>query len=193
MSPGELDAAVVRRHLLSIDRALQTLGKHRGRSVDLLRSDREECWVVERGLQLCTQNVLDVATHLAASAGRDVPDYATAIDQLADLGVLPGEFVKRFRAVAGFRNVIVHGYLDVDLEIVHRLLNERLDDFAEFARSHRIAGPLYRFRKVFRSIEKGDLSVPSGVRKKDYLHRVRHDLIARGSAGRRVGCFRGTD
>jgi len=134
MSPGELDASVVRRHLLAIDQALQTLRKHRGRPVDVLKSDREECWVVERGLQLCTQNVLEVATHLAASAGRDVPDYATAIDQLADLAILPGEFAKRFRAVAGFRNVIVHGYLDVDLEIVHRLLNERLDDFAEFAR-----------------------------------------------------------
>ncbi len=88
----------------------------------------------ERGLQLCTQNVLDVATHLAASAGRDVPDYATAIDQIGDLGVLPAEFAARIRPVAGFRNVIVHGYLDVDLEIVHRLLNDGLDDFAEFAR-----------------------------------------------------------
>ena len=134
MSPGELDAPVVRRHLLALDQALQTLRKHQGRAVDVLQSDREERWVVERGLQLCTQNVLDVATHLAASAGRDVPDYATAIDQLADLGVLPGEFAARIRPVAGFRNVIVHGYLDVDLEIVHRLLNDRLDDFAEFAR-----------------------------------------------------------
>ena len=134
MSPGELDASVVRRHLLALDQALQTLRKHQGRAVKLLQSDREERWVVERGLQLCTQNVLDVATHLAASAGRDVPDYATAIDQLADLGVLPGEFAARIRPVAGFRNVIVHGYLDVDLEIVHRLLNDRLDDFAEFAR-----------------------------------------------------------
>jgi uncharacterized protein YutE (UPF0331/DUF86 family) len=134
MSPGELDASIVRRHLLALDQALQTLRRHQGRPVDALQSDREERWVVERGLQLCTQNVLDVATHLAASAGRDVPDYGTAIDQLGDLGVLPDEFTARFRSVAGFRNVIVHGYLDVDLVIVHRLLNERLDDFAEFAR-----------------------------------------------------------
>jgi len=133
MSPGELDAAVVRRHLMALDQALQTLRKHQGRPLDALQSDREERWVVERGLQLCTQNVLDIATHVSASAGRDVPDYATAIDQLADLGVLPGEFAARIRPVAGFRNVIVHGYLDVDLEIVHRLLNERLEDFAEFA------------------------------------------------------------
>lgn len=134
MSPGELDASVVRRHLLALDQALQTLRKHQGRPVDELRSNRDERWVVERGLQLCTQNVLDVATHLAATAGRDVPDYASAIDQLSDLSVLPAGFAARIRPVAGFRNVIVHGYLDVDLEIVHRLLNERLDDFAEFAR-----------------------------------------------------------
>jgi len=134
MSPGELDASVIRRHLLALDEALQILSAHRGRSIEDLETNQEERWVVERGLQLCIQNVLDVATHLVASAGRDVPDYATAIDQLADLGILTREFATPFRAVAGFRNVIVHGYLDVDVEIVHRLLNERLDDFAEFAR-----------------------------------------------------------
>lgn len=134
MSPGELDVAVVRRHLLALDRALQTLRHHQGRPLDALRSDRDEQWAVERGLQLCSQNVLDIATHLAASAGRDVPDYATAIDHLAETGILPASFADRFRGVAGFRNVIVHGYLEVDLEVVHRVLNERLDDFAEFAR-----------------------------------------------------------
>lgn len=50
------------------------------------------------------------------------------------LGVLPAGFAARIRPVAGFRNVIVHGDLDVNLEIVHHLLNDRLDDFAEFAR-----------------------------------------------------------
>jgi uncharacterized protein YutE (UPF0331/DUF86 family) len=133
MSPGQADAAVVRRHLVAVDEALQTLRKHQGRDVDLLRTDREELWVVQHGLQLCAQNVLDIATHLAASAGRDVPDYTTAIDRLADLGILPVDFAGRFRAVAGFRNVVVHGYLEVDVAIVHRLLNESLDDFAEFA------------------------------------------------------------
>ena len=134
MSPGQIDPAVVRRHLLAIDEAVQTLRRHQGKPVELLGSHREELWVVERGLQLCAQNALDVATHLAASAGRDVPDYGAAVDRLRDLGILPPEFAARFRAVAGFRNVVVHGYLDVDPRIVHRLLNERLDDFGEFAR-----------------------------------------------------------
>jgi len=28
-----------------------------------------------------------------------------------------------FRRVAGFRSAVVHGYLDIDIAIVHRLLN----------------------------------------------------------------------
>lgn len=37
--------------------------------------------------------------------------------------------------------------------------------------THRIAGPLYRFRQVFKAIAKGDLSVRANTRKKDYLKR----------------------
>jgi uncharacterized protein YutE (UPF0331/DUF86 family) len=134
MTPGRPDPAVVRRHLLAIDDALQTLRRHQGRSLAQLRSDRDHLWAVERGLQLCAQNALDIATHIAAGAGHDVADYATAIDRLASLGILPPEFAGRFRSIAGFRNVLVHGYLDLDLTVVHRLLQAGLDDFIAFAR-----------------------------------------------------------
>ena len=50
------------------------------------------------------------------------------------MGVLPHDFAARFRGVAGFRNVVVHAYLDVDVAILHRLLNDHLDDFSVFAR-----------------------------------------------------------
>src|SRR5262245_8889349 len=134
MSPGQPDATVVRRHLLALDEALQHLRRHAGRPLSTLEGDPDERWTVERGLQLCAQTALDVATHLAAAAGRDAPDYATAIDVLGEIGVLPSEFVVRFRGVAGFRNVLVHGYMDIDLARVHRLLNHGLDDFTACAR-----------------------------------------------------------
>jgi uncharacterized protein YutE (UPF0331/DUF86 family) len=99
-----------------------------------LHQDREELWVVERGLQLCAQNALDIAAHLAATAGRDVADYASAIDRLVELQIVPADFAARFRSIAGLRNIIVHGYLEIDPAVLHRLLEERLDDFAIFAR-----------------------------------------------------------
>jgi uncharacterized protein YutE (UPF0331/DUF86 family) len=133
MSPGKLDDQTVRRHLASLQMALSQLRGHAGRTLALLQTDLDELWTVERGLQLCAQNALDIATHIAASAGRDVPDYASAFDALSAIGVLDPDFVARFRAIAGFRNLLVHGYIEVDVPRVHQLLNQRLDDFAEFA------------------------------------------------------------
>jgi uncharacterized protein YutE (UPF0331/DUF86 family) len=134
MSPGLLDEALVRRHLLALDAAVSNLRRHAGHPLEQLTADTDEAWAVERGLLLCAQNLLDVATHLAAAAGRDAPDYASAIDQLGALGVLPAPFAARLRGIAGFRNLLVHGYLAVDLVRVHQLLNQRLDDFEAFAK-----------------------------------------------------------
>jgi uncharacterized protein YutE (UPF0331/DUF86 family) len=123
----------VRRHLASPERALRNLERHRGTPADRLRADPDLLWSVEHGLQLCAQNALDIATHLAAAAGLDSPTCAGAIDRLSELGVLPGDFAARFRAIAGFRNVLVHGYLEVDLGVLERVLDQGLGDFAEFS------------------------------------------------------------
>jgi uncharacterized protein YutE (UPF0331/DUF86 family) len=133
VSPGRVDVETVRRHLAALDAALSHLRRHAGRPIATLRGDLDSLWAVERGLQICARNALDVATHLVAGAGRDAPDYASAIDRLGDLGVLPRPFADRFRPMAGFRNILVHGYLDVDVGRLHRVLNEHLDDFLEFA------------------------------------------------------------
>lgn len=133
MSPSASDAATVRRHLLALDEALSHLQTHAGQSPDRLKSDLNERWVVERGLQLCVQNVLDIATHLAASAGHDVVDYASSIDQLGALGILPAALARDLRPLAGFRNALVHGYLQIDVDRVHAVLNQHLDQLREFA------------------------------------------------------------
>ncbi len=104
-----------------------------GQPLALLVANLDERWAVERGLLVCAQNCIDISTHLAASAGHDLRDYSSAIDSLVPMGILEPEFAARFRAVAGFRNLLVHGYLELDLSRVHRLLNDRLDDFALFA------------------------------------------------------------
>ncbi len=133
MSPGRVDREVVRRHLLALDRVVQNLAGHRGHPAEKLATDMDELWAVERGLQLAAQNVLDVATHIAAAHGRDVTDYASAIDELAELEILPRDFAHRLRPLAGFRNVLVHAYLEVDPQRVHSLLNDHLGEFATFA------------------------------------------------------------
>lgn len=134
MTSGQPDPEVVRRHLAALREVLANLSRHRGRTAVELRANADLRWTIERGLQLGVQNALDIATHLAAASGLDAPDYATAIDRLAELSVLPAEFAARVRPIAGFRNVLVHGYLQVDLDIVQRALREGLQDLSDFAR-----------------------------------------------------------
>jgi uncharacterized protein YutE (UPF0331/DUF86 family) len=139
MTLGRTDPEVLRRHLAALRAALANLRKHAGRTAAELRASADLRWTVERGLQLCVQNALDIATHISAASGLDSANYAASIDRLAELSVLPAEFASRLRQIAGFRNVLVHGYLEVNLEILERVLKEQLQDleaFAGFVESH---------------------------------------------------------
>jgi len=132
MTPVEKDDQLLFRHLAALDLALAQLRRHAGRPLALLSTNLDERWSVERGLQVCAQNCIDIATHLTASAGQNPTDYTNAIDALVPMGVLEPAFAARFRAVAGFRNLLVHGYLEIDVPRMHQLLNQRLGDFEEF-------------------------------------------------------------
>jgi len=133
VTPGQIDRHVLDRHLIALRQALAALRRHAGVSPQSLRADSDLRWIVERGLQLCAQNALDISSHIASAAGLDPATYGSSIDCLVEANVLPAQFGERFRGVAGFRNVLVHGYLDVDLDLIAGLLRESLDDFEEFA------------------------------------------------------------
>jgi len=45
----------------------------------------------------------------------------------------PELVAKRLEQMAGFRNVVVHLYQDVDLDIVRDVVENRLDDLLDFA------------------------------------------------------------
>jgi len=92
MSPGQMDEQLIRRHLATLDGALAQLRKHAGQPRDVLLANLDERWAVERGLQVCAQNCIDIASHLAASAGHNLVDYASAIDALVPMGVLDPSF-----------------------------------------------------------------------------------------------------
>ena len=133
MTPGRPDRRAVERRLIALRRAVSVLRRHAGCTPQELRDDIDRRWAIEHGLQLSAQSALDVATHLASALGFDPMTYGTAIDCLVEANVLPPSFGERFRRIAGFRNVLVHGYLDVDLDLIAEILSEQLDDFEEFA------------------------------------------------------------
>ncbi|MGH3695595.1 MAG: type VII toxin-antitoxin system HepT family RNase toxin [Pseudonocardiaceae bacterium] len=75
---------------------------------------------------------VDVAQHVCASQGWGPPrDNGDAVRLLGAHGVLSADLADRLRRAVGFRNVLVHDYIEVDDGIVlDRLANlTDLDDF----------------------------------------------------------------
>ena len=133
MVPG-LDQERVVRHLQDISSTLQVLENLRQVPYEEFAGDPRTCWAVEKGLERCIQNVLDLSAHILASLGCSVPDdYGSLLLELGKRRILPQEFARRISPMAGFRNILVHEYLEVDLREVYDALQNRLDDFRDFA------------------------------------------------------------
>jgi len=88
--------------------------------------------LAERCFQLCIECVIDIAHYLIAQNQWEQPlNTKEAILTLGDHDVLPELFADAVAGMAGFRNILVHGYTRIDRAIVYEHL-KRLDDFRDF-------------------------------------------------------------
>ncbi|OHV20237.1 hypothetical protein BBK14_08320 [Parafrankia soli] len=77
---------------------------------------------------------VDVAQHICAARGWGPPaDNGDAVRLLGDHGAMDPALARSLRKAVGFRNVLVHDYIDVNDEIVIARLRA-LDDLDEFVR-----------------------------------------------------------
>ena len=85
-------------------------------------------------LQLAIQAALDAASHVVSDERLGEPSSNRELfELLGKAGWLPSELTTRLRDMAGFRNVVVHGYRTVDLAIVRDVVEHRLEDLLEFS------------------------------------------------------------
>jgi len=91
--------------------------------------------LAERYLQLACECVLDVTHHVISDQGYRQPvSYKDAVEVLQEEGVLEEELTERLKKWMGFRNVLVHFYLNVDHGRSYDAIRDDLGDFHAFAR-----------------------------------------------------------
>jgi uncharacterized protein YutE (UPF0331/DUF86 family) len=100
---------------------------------ELIRSDLKEQRFVLYTLQIAIQAALDVASHIVSDQRLGEPSSnAELFVTLQRASLLSAELSARLIRMAGFRNVVVHAYVDVDLAIVTHILENNLTDLTEF-------------------------------------------------------------
>jgi uncharacterized protein YutE (UPF0331/DUF86 family) len=108
-----------------------------------IRHDIREERFVEHTLQIAIQAALDVAGHVVADERLGEPRTNRELFELLErYGWIPADLSASLRGMAGFRNILVHGYDVVDLAIVEEIVNDHLDDLLRFVSA--IRAKLYR-------------------------------------------------
>jgi len=126
------DRPLVEKRLAVIDTCLADL--RRLARADRLETDVRERRFVERTLQVAIQAALDVASHIVSDRRLGEPATNRELFLLLERdGWIASELRGKLADMAGFRNVLVHGYDDVDLVVVRDVLTNHLEDLARFA------------------------------------------------------------
>jgi uncharacterized protein YutE (UPF0331/DUF86 family) len=124
------DDALVAKKLARMEQCLADLGRV---DATAIHSDVVIERFVEHTLQIAVQAAIDVASHLVSDGALGQPrTNAELFDLLARGGVLDAALATVLAHMAGFRNVLVHEYDDVDLAVVRDVLEHHLDDLRRF-------------------------------------------------------------
>ena len=127
-----VDQDLILKKLAFIETCIQDLQSKS--NPHLIVSDvREERFVVHT-LQLAIQSALDIASHIVSDNRYGEPNTNRELFDLLERNQwLPEELTEKMRNMAGFRNIVVHGYENLDLTIVQDIVENRLGDLQEFS------------------------------------------------------------
>lgn len=126
------DAELVAKRLAFIETCVQEL-RTLARP-ERIADDVRERRFVEHTLQIAIQAALDVGSHIVSDERLGEPDTNRDVFRFLErAGIVGTDLGERLEQMAGFRNVVVHLYQEVDLGIVTDVVENHLEDLLEFA------------------------------------------------------------
>jgi uncharacterized protein YutE (UPF0331/DUF86 family) len=125
---------VILNKAASIERCLQRIleeyaGNPRNLSANQTRQD-----AIILNLQRACETAIDLAMYVVNRQRLGVPQESRdAFTLLQTGGILPADLAGRMQRMVGFRNVAVHEYTRLNVDVVHAIITKQLDDFRAFS------------------------------------------------------------
>ncbi|HDX9578117.1 TPA: DUF86 domain-containing protein [Bacillus pseudomycoides] len=86
-------------------------------------------------IQRACEASIDLAMHIVASKKLGLPQSSReAFDLLVEANVINKDLGNNLKAMVGFRNIAVHDYQSVNLDIVQKIIEKHLGDFKLFTK-----------------------------------------------------------
>ncbi|MFQ5561565.1 MAG: DUF86 domain-containing protein [Nitrospinota bacterium] len=126
------DRDVVFSKIAIIQRCLKRIKDVTGFDPDSLDNyDKQDIFVLN--LQRGIEASIGLATHVVAAEGLGLPETIKENFQLlCDSHIINREQKKKMKSMTGFRNIAVHDYKAIDVEILKTILTKHLVDLEDF-------------------------------------------------------------
>jgi uncharacterized protein YutE (UPF0331/DUF86 family) len=124
---------VLLNKVAAIERALARVREeYGGKDANLLENPSRQDAIL-LNLQRACESAIDLAMHLVRVDRLGVPQESRdAFGLLARGGVIDEDLAGRLQKMVGFRNIAVHDYERLNLQIVRSIVTTRLQDFERF-------------------------------------------------------------
>ena len=130
-----VDQDVVIEKIKQIKQCLKRIQeKTQGKSEALGNIDTQDVFVLN--LQRAVQSTIDLAAHVVSSEKLGIPsEMRENFTLLEKAGLLPKDLCENLKHMVGFRNIAIHDYSAIDVEVLKSILTQHLKDLEEFYRT----------------------------------------------------------
>lgn len=126
---------VIRRRLEAVSENLEVLERLAQYEEDEFIADPEHYGSAERFLQLALEALLDMGSHTIADSDLGTVNQSRDIPRLfREHGYIDRALEEKWLRMIGFRNILVHAYLQLDRKRVHKVLRQNLEDIRALQR-----------------------------------------------------------
>lgn len=129
----ENEAVIINKYEI-IERCLNRINEeYENNPKNLEDYRRADCIVLN--LQRACEATIDLAMYVISTRKLGIPQTKKeAFKKLEENNIISKEMSKNMQNMAGFRNIAVHDYKEIDEEILQEIIEEHLNDLLEFAK-----------------------------------------------------------
>ena len=124
---------VVLNKIQSIEKCLKRIREEYVGYEDSFEENYTKQDSVVLNLERASQASIDIATHIVKTKKLGLPNTSRELfSMLLDAGIISENSCKQMQGMVGFRNIAVHDYQNLNIEIVVDIVEKHLGDFEGF-------------------------------------------------------------
>ena len=130
------DINIIENKISAIEKYLSILNGYKSISREKIENDPNLLGALERYLFLAIQAAIDTAEAIISyKEYRKPSSYAESFKILVEQGLIDAELEGQLAKTTGFRNILTHGYQEVNYDILFDVLQNRLVDLETFVKA----------------------------------------------------------